>query len=148
MISRLMDLVMLLAEIDEEDDRFGIESNREFFLKQYTDEEIEQALSWISSKQELVRRNPGNLYAGGSLRVLSDWERVAIGDQACTYLLKLLNLGIVDGYQMEKILALLSLRDRRDLEEVKALACSVIFELQEDDDEGFFNDGVDRTDVN
>jgi hypothetical protein len=148
MISRLMDLVMLLAERDEEDDRFGIKSNREFFLKQYTDEEIEQALSWISSKQELVRSNPGNLYAVGSLRVLSEWERVAIGDQACTYLLKLLNLGIVDGYQMEKILALLCLRDRRDLDEVKALACSVIFELQEDEDEGLFNDGVDRTDVN
>ena len=51
MISRLMDLVLLLAEMNENAERSHKDIGNELSLQGYTPEEIDQALSWISSNK-------------------------------------------------------------------------------------------------
>lgn len=144
-----MDLVLLLAEISDKDDWPVDEPGKEYFLRDYTSSEIEQALLWISSKRDLCRKDSTRLYGSSSLRVLGDWERIEMGEEACNYLFKLHNLRIVDGFQMEKILSDLSTGQRHDLQDIKALACSVIFDLQSDEAEEDSLDEINyKSDVN
>ena len=92
-------------------------------------EEIEQAVFLYSSRGELPDGGKMWLRGKNSVRVLSDWERLSLCSDCYGYLLRLLNLGIVDGEQFEKIIAraIPVGQEKIQLNDVKAIVCSVIF---------------------
>lgn len=144
MLTRLMDLVVLVAELTHETNKNYNELDRELLLHGYSPEEIEQAVFWFSSRDEdgelAVAPNAGRR----ALRVLSDWERLSLSSECYGFLLRLYNLGIIDIELFEKILSrsIPVGPEKIELNEVKAIACSIIFnrephELEEDLLDGF-----------
>jgi len=129
MLSRLMDLVVLVAELTQDSDKSYKDLDKELTTRGYSPEEIEQAVFLYSSRGELPDGEKMWLRGKNSVRVLSDWERLSLCSDCYGYLLRLLNLGIVDGEQFEKIIAraIPVGQEKIQLNDVKAIVCSVIF---------------------
>jgi uncharacterized protein Smg (DUF494 family) len=129
MLSRLMDLVVLVAELTQDSDKSYKDLDKELTTRGYSPEEIEQAVFLFSSRGELPDGEEMWLPGKNSVRVLSDWERLSLCSECYGYLLRLLNLGIVDGEQFEKIIAraIPVGQEKIQLNDVKAIVCSVIF---------------------
>jgi uncharacterized protein Smg (DUF494 family) len=132
MVTRLMDLVVLLVELTRKSDKSFKELDKELGHLGYSSEEIEEAFHWVSSQWHRV--DPG-----GSdrpvVRVLSPWESMMLDTDAYRYLLRLQNLGIVDHDQFERIMyRVLPFRgERLGMTEIKALAGTVVFDLGADE---------------
>ena len=135
MWTRLMDLVLLVAEMSRSADRRPVELDRELTRRGYSSEEIEHAMFWITSRPEASRvtTRPN--------RVLSEFERMSLSTEAYDYLFRLQNLGIIDGRQFETILAraIPVGAEKVHVEDVKGIACSVIFnkDMGDVDEEAF-----------
>jgi uncharacterized protein Smg (DUF494 family) len=129
MLSRLMDLVVLVAELTRDSDKSYKDLDQELMMRGYSPEEIEQAVFLYSSREDDVDEERIELHSKDSVRVLSEWERMSLCSDCYGYLLRLLNLGIVDGEQFEKIIAraIPVGPEKIQLNDVKAIACSVIF---------------------
>ncbi len=142
MWTRLMDLVVLVAEISRDADRTHVELDKELSRRGYSTDEIEHAVFWFASRPEgratdTTRR---------SFRVLSEFERMSLCTAAYDYLFRLQNLGIIDGRQFETILAraIPVGSEKVPVEDVKTIACSVIFDRDVVDLE---EDSIDRFDA-
>ncbi|MCI0452033.1 MAG: DUF494 family protein [Candidatus Latescibacteria bacterium] len=137
MWTRLMDLVMLVAEMSRSADRRPVELDKELTRRGYSSEEIEHAVFWISSRPEASRA----FRPGRATRVLSEFERMSLSTEAYDYLFRLQNLGIIDGRQFETILAraIPVGAEKVHAEDVKGIACSVIFnrDMGDVDEEAF-----------
>jgi len=131
MTSRLMDLVVLLAELSQDPDRSREDLDDELITRGYSPQEIDQAVGWILKKRETLERRERPEEGRRALRVLSEWERLSLGEEAHRFLLKLCNLGLIDQDQLEGILAQVApyQPERVDLAELKAIASSVVFNL-------------------
>jgi uncharacterized protein Smg (DUF494 family) len=151
MLSRLMDLVVLVAELTRESDKSHKDLDQELMMRGYSPEEIERAVFWYSSRGEIAEEEKIELHSKNSIRVLSEWERLSLCNDCYGYLLRLLNLGIVSGEQFEKIIAraIPVGPEKIQLGDVKIIACSVIFNREpgefEDDVFDFFDDEVPTT---
>jgi len=142
-----MDLVMLVAELSQGRERDYRALDDELQRRGYSEREIEQAVFWFTSREE-----PGEVQAAiyppaRSLRVLSDFERMSISGESYGFLLRLLNLGIIDLEQFERVMArsIPVGPEKIELGDVKAIASSVIFnremdEVEEDLFEAFEED--------
>ncbi len=146
MWTRLMDLVMLVAEMSRSADRRPVELDKELTRRGYSSDEIEHAVFWISSRSEASRvtTRPNR-----TMRVLSEFERMSLSTEAYDYLFRLQNLGIIDGRQFETILAraIPVGAEKVHVEDVKGIACSVIFnkdagDVDEDAFDRFDTDGA------
>jgi hypothetical protein len=76
---------------------------------------------------------------------LSAYERMSLSTEACDYLFRLRNLGIIDGRQFETILAraIPVGAEKVHVDDVKDIACTLLF----DSDAGDLDeDAPDRTD--
>ena len=151
MVNRLMDLVVLVAEMSQQNDKSFKELDKELVHRGYSSEEIEQALFWISSQwQPLDRAAKAALSAGGH-RVLSPWEAHCLDPDAYGFLLRLGNLGIIDGEQLDRILERITpmVSGRVSLADIKSIAGAVIFGLSAEDleDDLFqaFDDDIQAT---
>jgi uncharacterized protein Smg (DUF494 family) len=138
-----MDLVVLVAEMTRTADRTHVELDRELSRRGYSSDEIENAVGWFSSRPE---GRYGDRGARRSVRVLSEFERLSLSTAAYDYLFRLLNLGIVDGSQFETILAraIPVGAEKVPVEDVKTIACSVIFDRDAGDIE---EESIDRFDM-
>jgi uncharacterized protein Smg (DUF494 family) len=151
MLSRLMDLVVLVAELAQDNDKSFKELDQELMMRGYSPEEIERAVFWYTSRGEVLDEEQLELHGRHSHRVLSEWERLSLCTECYGYLLRLLNLGIVDGEQFEKIIAraIPVGPEKIELNDVKAIACSVIFNREpgelEDDLVDFFDEDIPAT---
>ena len=96
MLSRLMDLVVLVAELTRDSDKSYKDLDKELATRGYSPEEIEQAVFLYSSRGELPHEEKTWRRGANSVRVLSDWERLSLCSECYGYLLRLLNLGIID----------------------------------------------------
>jgi Smg protein len=140
MMSRLIDLVVLVAELSEYKGKSLRELDQELVGRGYSSKEIEQAMFWLSSQ-----RRSAVLYSGSSSkpahRVLSPWESMCLDSDAYGYLLHLQNLAIIDQDQFEKIVTrILPIGgEKLPLGELKTLAGSVIFNVdgEDHDDDSF-----------
>jgi uncharacterized protein Smg (DUF494 family) len=143
MWTRLMDLVMLVAEISQGADRMHVELDKELSSRGYSADEIEHAVFWFSSRPE---RSDSGRPRTGAVRVPSDFERMSLSTGSLDYLYRLLNLGIVDWVQFETILAqaIPVGAEKVRVEDVKQIACSVIFDR---DAAEFEDDAFDRFDA-
>lgn len=137
MWTRLMDLVVLVAEISRSADRDAVQLDKELAERGYSSDEIEHAVFWYSSRPDGVRG-----MRTGAVRVLSDFERMSLSTEAFDYIFRLLNLGIIDGRQFETILAraIPVGTEKVHMDDVKEIACSVIFDREPGEgDEEFFD---------
>ncbi len=131
MWTRLMDLVLLVAEMTRQADCSYVELDRELLSRGYSPDEIEHAVFWVSSRPDWGRGRGGR-----SVRVLSDFERMSLSTAAFDYIFRLLNLGIIDGRQCETIItrAIPVGTEKVHVDDVKEIACSVIFEGDAEED--------------
>lgn len=129
MTSRLMDLVLLLAELSQNPEVSREELDRELQTRGYSSQEIDQAIGWILKKREGNLRDGAQKPRVGTVRVLSEWERLSLGEEAHRFLLRLYHLGLIDGEQLEAIVAQVATyqSERVDLQELKSMACALIF---------------------
>jgi uncharacterized protein Smg (DUF494 family) len=143
MWTRLMDLVVLVAEMSRGADRQHVEFDKELTRRGYSPDEIGHAVFWFSSRTATrdAQRRCGT-------RVLSEFERMSLSTEAYGYLYRLQNLGLIDARQFETIVAraIPMGGDKVGIEEVKSIAYAVIFDkepgdLEEDVFGGFDADG-------
>jgi Smg protein len=138
MVNRMIDLVVLVAELSRREGKSLRELDHELEELGYSSKEIEQAMFWLSSQH---RSNIPGLagVSKPSHRVLSPWEAACLDSEAYGYLLRLQNLGIIDQEQFERIVTrILPIGgEKLPLGELKTLAGSVIFNVggEEYDDE-------------
>jgi len=148
MLSRLMDLVVLVAELAQSNDKSFKDLDQELTMKGYSPEEIERAVFWYTSRGDVLEEGQMELHGKDSFRVLSEWERLSLCADCYGYLLRLLNLGIVDGEQFEKIIAraIPVGPEKIELNDVKAIASSVLFHREpgelDDDLIDFFDEDL------
>jgi uncharacterized protein Smg (DUF494 family) len=146
----LMDLVVLVAELSQNSDKSYRDLDQELTTRGYTPEEIAQAMFWFSSRGDTPERERVQL-PSGAVRVLSDMERMSVSGESYGYLLRLLNLGIMDLDQFERVIsrAIPVGPEKIHINEVKAIACSVVFNRDlgevEDDFLDQFDDDVPTT---
>jgi uncharacterized protein Smg (DUF494 family) len=146
MLSRLMDLVVLVAELTKENDRSYKDLDQELATRGYSPDEIERAVFWYSSRGDSLEEEKIELHSKYSVRVLSEWERLSLCSECYGYLLRLLNLGIIDDEQFEKIIAraIPVGPEKIQLNDVKAIACSILFNRDPGDLEDDFIDFIDE----
>jgi uncharacterized protein Smg (DUF494 family) len=98
-------------------------------LRGYSPEEIEQAIFWFTSRGDGFSEEEIEPKVSRTVRVLSEWERLSLSSECYGFLLRLLNLGIIGNEQFEKIItrSIPIGPEKIHLNEVKAIACSVIF---------------------
>ena len=141
MILRLMDLVVLVAELSQRTGRSLHDMDRELMLRGYSPEEIDQAMYWYSSRNEYGTARASLPHGSQALRVLTEFERMSINSECHGFLLRLQNLGIIDMEQFERIIAraIPVGPEKIEISDVKTIACSVIFDRDIDDveDEAF-----------
>ena len=142
MVTRLMDLVVLLAEMTRKSDKSFRELDKELVHLGYSSEEIREAFHWVSNQW---RRLDPRATRRAAIRVLSPWEEMVLDPEAYRYLLRLRNLGIVDDDQFERIMyRILPVRgERLGASDIKALAGSVIFDMGVDEFENEILDVLD-----
>jgi uncharacterized protein Smg (DUF494 family) len=146
MLSRLMDLVVLVAELTQNNDKSYKDLDKELMMRGYSQDEIERAVVWYTTRDDVLEEDEIVQHGKNSFRVLSDWERMSLSSECYSYLLRLLNLGVVDGGQFESIIAraIPVGPEKVQLNDVKAIACSVIFNREpgemEDELVEFFDD--------
>jgi uncharacterized protein Smg (DUF494 family) len=137
-----------VAELAQENDKTYNDLDQELMMRGYTQEEIERAVVWYATRDDILEDDQVVQHGRNSFRVLSDWERMSLSSDCYAYLLRLLNLGIVDGGQFEKIIAraIPVGPEKVQLSDVKAIACSVIFNKEpgelEDELVDFFDDEI------
>jgi Smg protein len=146
MVNRLIDLVVLVAELSQQSGKSLKDLDKELVHRGYSSEEIEQALFWMSSQW----RPADTAFDGGSgrpaCRVLSPWESMSLDTEAYGYLLRLQNLGIIDPERFERIMRRIHPYGDEwiPLGELKALVGSVVFNLGEEQTEDEVLDGLDE----
>jgi uncharacterized protein Smg (DUF494 family) len=130
MVSRLMDLVVLVAEMSRESDKSLRDLDKELVHLGYSSEEIEHALYWMSSQWRPHNAVP-NTGETPVFRVLSPWEAEGLSLDAHNYILRLYGLGLIDEDQLEQILGRVEPDDhgRLELGDIKMLAGDVMFNL-------------------
>lgn len=144
MWTRLMDLVVLVAEMSSGADRQHVEFDKELSSRGYSSDEIGHAVFWYSS-----RPASRDYRHGSTTRVLSEFERMSLSTEAYGYLFRLQNLGLVDARQFETIVAraIPMGADKVGIEDVKSIAYAVLFDkdpgdLEDDVFGGFDMDGA------
>ncbi len=133
--TRLMDLVLLVAELSQDDARSFEDLDRELTPRGYSAEEIEQALFWYSTRGDDAPLGDRTRHP---VRVFNPFETLSIPAESRGYLLRLLNVGVVDLETFERIVArtIPVGPEKIALADVKELACQMIFDPEvEDGDE-------------
>ena len=104
MVNRLMDLVVLMAELSQKSDKSFREMDKELLHLGYSAEEIEEATFWMSSYWRPVETRTPYHPDASTYRVLGPWESMGLDSEAHGYLLRLQTLGIIDDNRFEKIM--------------------------------------------
>lgn len=145
MLIRLMDLVVLVAELSQSRDASYHDLDKELTRRGYTTEEIEQAVFWYSSRGDDLGRDRIAPVDPRAVRVIGEFERISISSDCYGYLMRLLNLGIMDLEQFERAIAraIPVGPEKMELNDIKAIACSVVFNRDLGDVEEEFLDQFD-----
>ena len=127
----MLDIVVILAE------RFR--RDRELFCSPedirgelidggYIPEDVDRAIQWASSRLEYP--------VGGSIRILSAYERSQLTTDGCGLLLKLRNLGLLTDEHLELIIARSVLLGEGpiDAEGIRSIAMVFLFDLRNQED--------------
>ncbi|MFQ5510358.1 MAG: DUF494 family protein [Candidatus Krumholzibacteriia bacterium] len=135
MVDRLMDLVVLVAEFSQHKGKSLKELDKELIHLGYSTEEIQEALSWITSLWRPIEHGGGTGGERPVFRILAPWEAMTLDSGAHGYLLRLQNLGLLDEVQFERIMKRMVpyAGERMHVSDVKALAGRVLFNVDAED---------------
>jgi uncharacterized protein Smg (DUF494 family) len=142
MSSRVLEVVVYL--MDQLRETQGILPNIEFLSVElinqgYTETEISVAYSWVLDRYEIFNERSHDQFPSEhfSSRVLTQYERMQYSSEAYGYLLKLLNLQVIDDQQFESILDRASVfgPSSVSLDQIKVVTSAVLFNevLDEED---------------
>ena len=101
-------IIMLLGHLREND--LDVESLRDFsetlVVHGYNEHDVAEALGWLFDKINFMTVSSTEIaeQKAESVRILHDYERMKIPPEAYGYLLRLRNLSVISGSQMEKII--------------------------------------------
>ncbi|UCH85621.1 MAG: DUF494 family protein [Candidatus Latescibacterota bacterium] len=146
MVSRLMDLVVLVAELSQRSGKAFTELDDELALRGYSAEEIDQAFFWISTQDRPFGGESFQKRGRACHRVLSPWESMCLDADSYGYLLRLQNLGIIDIDEVEKIITRILPfgGEKMPLSEFKTLVGSVVFDMGYEDTDDEQLDALDE----
>jgi hypothetical protein len=72
MLSRLMDLVVLVAELTQNNDKSYKDLDKELMMRGYSQDEIERAVVWYTTRDDVLEEDEIVQHGKNSFRVLSD----------------------------------------------------------------------------
>ena len=139
--SRVLEIVVFLMDHMRENQGalpFMEDLSGELHGLGYTDAEISSAYSWVLDRFESMHETFFEQFPSEhfSNRVLTQYERLQLTSDAYGYLLKLLNLRVVDDQQFESILERAVIFGPRliSLDQIKSLTSAVLFNEYSDND--------------
>ena len=114
--------------------------SKELVYKGYTDNEINLAFSWISNHLQSKTYDLNDKYTMEPERTLEELEKLIITPDAYGYLLQLFHLGMLKDYDIDDVIekAVTKGSNKVTLEDVKAVAVSVIFDSDMESSNNFF----------
>ena len=133
--SRVLEIVVYLMDHMRENHGalpFMEDITGEFKGMGYTDAEVSSAYSWVLDRFESMHETFFEQFPSEhfSNRVLTQYERLQLTSEAYGYLLKLLNLHVIDDQQFESILERAVIFGPRliSLDQIKSLTSAVLFD--------------------
>lgn len=116
----------------------------------YSDTEISSAFSWVIDRFEhtndaFFSQFPNEHHSN---RVLTQYERLQLAPEAYGFLIKLINLNVIDDEQFESVLerAFAASAQRVEVDQVKMLTAAIVFnEFSETESLALFDPKVDPT---
>ncbi|MFQ5894215.1 MAG: DUF494 family protein [Nitrospinota bacterium] len=135
---QIMSIIVQHAIKDRNLLRYERELNDLLAARGFNQDEIYEALSWMSHLQEEPDPSLADLHParpGRSIRIPSPEERLAFSPAALGFLHRLHRRGIIDGGLREEIIqrALYLVEDEVGLEEVKTIALLVLYKAQREE---------------
>jgi uncharacterized protein Smg (DUF494 family) len=134
-------IIFLLEKFQQKPDKENyLDLSQELVDRGYTDNEINLAFSWISNHLQSRTTDLGVNYAMDTDRSYEDLEKLIITPEAYGYLLQLFHLGMLKDYDIEDVIdrAVSKGSNQVTLEDVKAIAVSLIFESDMGNGKNFF----------
>ena len=145
MKERIIEIIIYLLEQFRQapDKNTDKDLSKELLSRGYTDNEINLAFSWVSNHLQSKTADSKINYSLDSDLVLDDLEKLIISPEAYGYLLQLYHLGMLKEYDLEDVIdrALLKGSNHVTLDDVKAVAASLIFNSESGSDDNFFFQG-------
>lgn len=149
MQERIIEIIIYLLEqfqhTPDKDTRKDL--SEELFMRGYTENEVNLGFSWVLNHLQSKTTDPDKLNAqDASDHILNDLENFVISPEAYGYLLQLYHLGVLSEPDMEDVIsrAYNMGNDQLTLDDIKAMAASLIFNPESGYDENFlFRDGSD-----
>lgn len=142
MQERIIEIIIFLLEKFQQkpDKENNLDLSQELVDRGYTDNEINLAFSWISNHLQSRPTDLGGNYAMDADRSYEDLEKLIITPEAYGYLLQLFHLGMLKDYDIEDVIdrAVSKGSNQVTLEDVKAIAVSLIFESDMGNGKNFF----------
>jgi hypothetical protein len=71
-----MDLVVLVAELAQDNDKSYKDLDKELMMRGYSQDEIERAVVWYATRDDVPEDDQIIQHGRNSFRVLSDWEPI------------------------------------------------------------------------
>ncbi|MBU8933389.1 MAG: DUF494 domain-containing protein [candidate division Zixibacteria bacterium] len=149
MRNRVLEIVVVLIDFMQGDGATLVNSEEvstALEAEGYSEDEIASAYSWLlhrfdNAPEQFFSQFPT---ASSSIRVLTQAERTQLSPEAYGYLLKLVHLSLIDAEQLEMLLERVSVFGPRavDLEQLKLIASSVVFDELSDLDLFDMTDGT------
>jgi Smg protein len=134
MRERFLDIVTVIARYIFEEGRGADEEQaitEELVAEGYDPREVAEAFEWLEQVAATrVGRPEGGALDDSAARVLTPTERLKIHSQAFGFLIRLRQLGLIDGRVLERILerAMDVEAEEIGLDEIRAIAALVIFD--------------------
>ncbi|MBN1294097.1 MAG: DUF494 family protein [Candidatus Latescibacteria bacterium] len=129
-------IIMLLGHLREND--LDVESLKEFseslVIHGYNEHDVAEAIGWLFEKLNFMTVSSTEIAVqkDQSVRILHSYERMKISPEVYGYLLKLKNLSIINGSQMEKIIDYCMLTgDEVDESDIDEIMATILFQEQE-----------------
>ena len=123
--------MMLLGQLKENDidvDRLQ-EISDHLAVHGYSEGDIEEAMEWLFEKVNFMTVDNSDVHEHSerSMRVLHDYERMRITPEVFGYILRLKNLSIITGAQMEKVIDYcLMMGDQITIEDIDSIIANIL----------------------
>jgi len=148
MQERIIEIIIYLLEQFQQkpDKNSPINHSQELISRGYTDNEINLAFSWISNHLQTRTMETDEQYAFENSEELTDLEKLIITPEAYGYLIQIYQLGMLKEYDIEDVIDRVVSKGKGNhitLDDVKAVAASLIFNTDGGSDTMFFQNHSD-----
>ena len=147
MQERIIEIIIYLLEQFQQkrNKDSSTDLSKELVSRGYTDNEINLAFSWVTNHMQTQTTETELNYAMDFGDEITDLEKLVITPEAYGYLIQIYHLGMLKEYDIEDVIdrALSKGSNHITLDDVKAVAASLIFDSEPGSDDLFFQGGTD-----